>query len=307
MKILVMGGTRFVGKSLVKKLLTKEVKIDIFTRGNNDIPKGINFLKGDRNQINDIKQISNTNYDYIFDISGRELEQTKHLISYLKDSFKRYVYVSSAGVYKNINELPLLETDEVDKESRHKGKFETEDWLIKEKIPFTSFRPTYIYGPNNYNKIENWFFERLVNKQKIPIPGDGLLLTQLGHVSDLSDAMLKSIEIDKATNQIYNCSGEKGVTIKGLVYKCAEVCNIKSNEVNLCSFDYEKLDKKSRKLFPLRLTHYLTSINKIKNELNWEPKFDLLKGLQNSYDNDFKYKKSDYFEPEVDSILFKGK
>ena len=304
MKILVMGGTRFVGKSLVEKFLSKKIKVDIFTRGNKQIPIGANFIKGDRNELKDIKQISNNNYDYIFDISGRELKQTKLLINNFNTSFNRYIYVSSAGVYKGINEIPLLETDPIDKESRHIGKFETEDWLITENIPFTSFRPTYIYGPNNYNKIENWFFERLINGKTLPIPGDGLLLTQLGHVSDLTDAMIRSIETEKAKNQIYNCSGDKGVTIKGLIYKCAEVCNIKTNEIDLCSFDYKKLDPKSRKAFPLRLTHYLTSIDKVKNDLNWKPKFDLFTGLQNSFANDFKFKKNDYFNSDSDLSLF---
>ena len=303
MKILVMGGTRFVGKSLVEKFLTKQVKVDIFTRGNNKIPSGTNFIKGDRNEIKDIKQICKNNYDYIFDISGRELKQTKLLINNLNNSFKRYLYVSSAGVYKANEEIPLSETDTLDRDSRHKGKFETEDWLIKEGVPFTSFRPTYIYGPNNYNKIENWFFERIINKQKIPIPGDGLLLTQLGHVSDLTDAMIKSIETEKTKNQIYNCSGEKGVTIKGLIHTCAEVCNVEISKTDLYPFDFKKLDPKARKLFPLRLTHYLTSIDKLKNDLNWKPEFDLLRGLQNSFNNDFKLKKNQYFDPNSDLSL----
>ena len=303
MKILVMGGTRFVGQSLVEKLLDQNNEIDIFTRGNRPNLKGTNLIKGDRNLKENILKIKNNKYDYIFDISGRELEQTKILLENIKDDFKRYIYVSSAGVYKDLTELPLIESDPVDKNSRHKGKFETENWLIQNKIPFTSFRPTYIYGPNNYNKIENWFFERIINKQKIPIPGDGLLLTQLGHVSDLTDAMIKSIETEKTKNQIYNCSGEKGVTIKGLIHTCAEVCNVEISKTDLYPFDFKKLDPKARKLFPLRLTHYLTSIDKLKNDLNWKPEFDLLRGLQNSFNNDFKLKKNQNFDPNSDLSL----
>ena len=202
MKILVMGGTRFVGKSLVEKLLNQNQEIDIFTRGNRPNVKGTNLIKGDRNLKESILNIKNNKYDYIFDISGRELEQTKILLENIKDDFKRYIYVSSAGVYKDLTELPLVESDPVDKNSRHKGKFETENWLIKNKIPFTSFRPTYIYGPNNYNKIENWFFERIVNQKIMPIPGDGNLITQLGHVSDLTDVMIKCLKYDKTKNNI---------------------------------------------------------------------------------------------------------
>ena len=304
MKILVMGGTRFVGKSLVGKLISRNYDIDIFTRGNKSNPENTNLIKGDRNKIESILKIKDKKYDVIYDISGRELEQTKLLVENVADCFKRYIYVSSAGVYSENYELPLSEDSPIDPHSRHKGKFETENWLIEQKIPFTSFRPTYIYGPENYNKIENWFFERLFHLKKIPIPGDGSLITQLGHVSDLSDVMIKCLDFEKSKNAIYNCSGEKGVTIKGLIYMCAEVCGLNKNDISLNKFDIEKLDPKSRKGFPIRLNHYQTDITKIKNDLNWEPKFDLLSGLKDSFINDYQFKKDNEFDRNSDRVLF---
>ena len=144
MKILVMGGTRFVGKSLIGKLLSQNHDIDIFTRGNKANPEKTNLIKGDRNKLENIVKLRNEKYDVVYDISGRELEQTKLLLGNLDNSFQRYIYVSSAGVYKDNCELPISEVDPIDPNSRHKGKFETENWLINQKIPFTSFRPTYI-------------------------------------------------------------------------------------------------------------------------------------------------------------------
>ena len=304
MKILVMGGTRFVGKSLVSKLLNNDFDIDIFTRGNKSNPENTNLIKGDRNDIESILKLKNKKYDVIYDISGREVEQTKLLIENLDDSFHRYIYVSSAGVYKENYELPLSENSPLDPNSRHKGKFETENWLLDQKIPFTSFRPTYIYGPGNYNKIENWFFERLLHNKTIPIPADGSLITQLGHVSDLSDAMIKSLDFEKSKNNIYNCSGNKGVTIKGLIYLCAEVCGLNKNEISFNKFDFQKLNSKSRKGFPIRLNHYQTDISKIKNHLNWEPKFDLLSGLKDSFIKDYQFKKNNEFDRNSDCVLF---
>ena len=304
MKILVMGGTRFVGKSLVQKLILQNYDIDIFTRGNKPNPKGANLIKGDRNNLQDILKLKNNKYDIVFDISGRELSQTKILIENINENFDRYVYVSSAGVYQDSQELPINEKDPIDKDSRHIGKYESEKWLIDNKIPFTSFRPTYIYGPGNYNKIENWFFERIVSLKKVPIPFDGSLITQLGHVSDLTDAMIKCLSQIKTKNNIYNCSGEKGITIKGLVMICADVCNIDRNDIELLSFDYRKLDTKSRKSYPIRLNHYHTSISKIKKDLEWEPKYNLINGLQNSFQNDFKSKLNDTFNFDSDNNLF---
>ena len=163
-----MGGTRFVGKSLVKKLLLNNHQIDIFTRGNKPHLNQVNHIKGDRNISEDILKLKNKKYDIVFDISGRELIQTKTLIETINHSFKRYIYVSSAGVYKDSFELPTKENDSLDPNSRHKGKAETEAWLASNKIPFTSFRPTYIYGPGNYNPIEKWFFDR-ITKSKLKI------------------------------------------------------------------------------------------------------------------------------------------
>ena len=114
-----MGGTRFVGKSLVGKLLNQNHDIDIFTRGNKSNPENTNLIKGDRNDIECILKLKNKKYDVIFDISGREVEQTKILIENLDDSFHRYIYVSSAGVYKDNYELPLSEESPLDTNSRH--------------------------------------------------------------------------------------------------------------------------------------------------------------------------------------------
>ena len=304
MKILVMGGTRFVGKSLVRKLLDQNYDVDVFTRGNKAHHEKTNLIRGDRNNLESILKLKNIKYDYVYDISGRELEQTKLLIQNISYSFQRYIYVSSAGVYKDNYELPLSEKAPLDPNSRHKGKFETENWLINQNIPFTSFRPTYIYGPGNYNKIENWFFERLFNNKSIPVPGDGSLITQLGHVSDLTDVMIRCINYDISKNNIYNCSGDKGVTIKGLIYLCAEVCGLNKNDISLEEFDYKQLDPKSRKGFPIRLNHYQIDISKIKNDLDWEPNFDLLSGLRDSFLKDFQFKKEDGFDAKLDSVLF---
>ena len=306
MKILVMGGTRFVGKSLVNKLISNDYQIDIFTRGNRPCSNKLNHIKGDRNDLEDISKLKNKKYDFVFDISGRELIQTKTLIESINQSFERYIYVSSAGVYKDNYEFPITEKDSLDSNSRHKGKAETEKWLKLERIPFTSFRPTYIYGPGNYNKIENWFFERIIHLKSIPLPGDGSLITQLGHVSDLTDAMMLSMGSKLALNNIYNCSGDKGITIKGLINSCIKACNFDIGDIEIKSFNYQKLDPKSRKGFPIRLNHYLTSISKLREDLNWSPKYDLFNGLKDSYENDYKFNTNESLDPETDSFLFQS-
>ena len=85
---------------------------------------------------------------------------------------------------------------------------------------------------------------------------------------------------------------------------CTEVCGLDKNDISIKKFDYQKLDPKSRKGFPIRLNHYQTNISKIKKDLDWHPKFDLLNGLIDSFINDFQFKKNQDFDINLDSVLF---
>ncbi len=304
MKVLFYGGTRFVGKALVSKLLSKGHEIYVFTRGNLPVPQNIKHLKGDRLNDEDLKKISDHSFDLIVDSSGRKLEDTQRLLKFSGLPSFRFIYISSAGVYDNTQLFPVSEDSPIDLESRHIGKAKTESWLKAEGIPFTSFRPTYIYGPGNYNPIEKWFFDRIIHRRSIPVPLDGQTITQLGHVSDLAEAISKSLETDKAINQIYNCSGCKAITFKGLIETAILATGNKVNDFNLRSFDPSKLDPKARKLFPLRLTNFFTDTSKIKKDLSWEPKFDLLEGLIDSYKNDYLLANHEKVDFNSDELLF---
>ena len=53
------------------------------------------------------------------------------------------------------------------------GKLDTEKLLTDKGINFTSVRPVYIYGPLNYNPVEEWFFHRIKAGRPIPVPNSG--------------------------------------------------------------------------------------------------------------------------------------
>ena len=282
-----MGGTRFVGKPLVARLKAQGHALTLLTRGKNSIPDGVEHLKGDRSTDEGLACLKDRSFDVIVDSSGRKLEDSQRVVAMTGAPSHRFVYVSSAGVYAASEHWPLSEEAATDPNSRHSGKADTEAWLRVEGIPFTSFRPTYIYGPGNYNPIERWFFDRIVNDQPVPLPGDGSTITQLGHVDDLAEAMARCIDVEAAANRIYNCSGRQGVTFKGLILSAATACGKDPNAVDLRRFDPSRLDPKARKAFPLRLNHFLTDITRVERELAWKPRFDLAAGLKDSYANDY--------------------
>jgi nucleoside-diphosphate-sugar epimerase len=288
MDILVMGGTRFVGKPLVAQLQASGHRLTLFTRGRQAVPAGLEHLVGDRTDPAALAQLQGRRFDVIVDSSGRSLEDSSAVIACTGAPSHRFVYVSSAGVYADSELWPLHEDSPTDPQSRHAGKLHTEAWLRQQGIPFTSFRPTYIYGPGNYNPVESWFFDRIVHGRPVPLPGDGSTITQLGHVEDLAAAMARCIEVDAATNRIYNCTGLQGISFRGLVAAAARACGRDPAAVEIRSFDPAGLDKKARKAFPLRLAHFLTDTSRVRRELALQPRFDDLEvGLADSYANDY--------------------
>ncbi|KAK8329376.1 hypothetical protein V6Z12_A11G315200 [Gossypium hirsutum] len=196
-KILIMGGTRFIGVFLSRLLVKEGHQVTLFTRGKAPVTQQlpgesdsdyaefkskILHLKGDRMDFDFVKSsLSAEAYDVVYDINGREAAEVEPILDALPN-LEQFIYCSSAGVYLKSDMLPHCEIDAVDPKSRHKGKLNTESLLESRDVNWTSVRPVYIYGPLNYNPVEEWFFHRLKAGRPIPIPNSGVQITQLGHV-----------------------------------------------------------------------------------------------------------------------------
>ncbi|KAH9627079.1 hypothetical protein KSS87_023767 [Heliosperma pusillum] len=260
-KILIMGGTRFIGIFL-SRLLIKE-------------GHQILHLKGDRQDFDFVKSsLSAEGYDVLYDINGREAVEVEPILDALPN-LEQYIYCSSAGVYLKSDLLPHYEVDAVDPKSRHKGKLDTETLLSSKGVNWTAIRPVYIYGPLNYNPVEEWFFHRLKDGRPIPVPGSG----------DLAKAFILVLGNEKASREIFNISGEKYVTFDGLARACAKAAGFPEPE--LVHFNPKEYDFGKKKPFPFRDQHFFTSIEKAKTLLGWKPEFDLVEGLADSYNLDF--------------------
>ncbi|MEL6937666.1 MAG: NAD-dependent epimerase/dehydratase family protein [Cyanobacteria bacterium J06598_1] len=297
MRVLVIGGTRFIGVYLTKLLVAQGHEVTLLNRGNHPAPvEGVESIVCDRKDPSALKTALQSfsggkSFDAIFDNNGRELTDTQPLVEIFKgkkeNRLKHFIYVSSAGVYAKSDQMPHKEGDAVDPNSRHKGKFHTEDYLKEQGVPFTAIRPVYIYGPQNYNPLEKWFFDRLVRDQPIPIPGNGMALTHLGHCQDLASAMVSVLGNDSAIGQIYNISGDKAVTFDGLARGCAIATGKDPDAVKIVHYDPKDFDFGKQKAFPMRVQHFFTDISKAKADLNWHPKFSLIEGLKDSFENDY--------------------
>ncbi len=289
MRILIMGGTRFIGVYLTKILVNQGHDVVLFNRGKKPAPVAeIQQIHGDRTDSAVLKEkLGNESFDAIFDNNGRELSDTQPLAEIFQGKVQHFVYMSSAGVYLKSDQMPHVEGDALDPKSRHKGKADTEAYLAESGLPWTSIRPTYIYGPQNYNDLEAWFFDRIVRNRPIPIPGNGLHITQLGHCQDLALAMTQVLGNPQAVSQVYNVSGDRFVTFDGLAKACALAAGKSVDQLQIIHYDPKAFDFGKRKAFPMRLQHFFCDVSKAKTELHWTPQFDLISGLKDAFENDY--------------------
>lgn len=305
--ILIIGGTRFSGASLWRELHRRGHSITVYNRGKTQ-PKPVcrespdefdsrisaaTFIKGDRTNAEQISTLVDpSKYEYVYDMNARELEDVEPLAGLFvgQPNFQQYVFMSSAGVYLKSDEMPHIETDSVDPKSRHKGKLNCEGKLAELGLPWCSFRPTYICGPQNYNPVERYFFERVTAGRPVCIPGHGQHFTGLGHVEDLAVAMANVIgREDRTTGKVYNVQNTQAVTFDGVARAAAKASGLDPSKLEIIHYDPKKFQfPEGSKAFPMRPQHFFTGIHRAMADLDWAPSYDSTEAIfKDSYENDF--------------------
>lgn len=98
MKILVLGGTYFIGKHLVEKLIRQDVYPTLLNRGTKNPFPELETIKADRHEKDKMKEVlKNKTFDIIIDICGYVLKDIKITLDSLDCKIKQYIFLSSAA------------------------------------------------------------------------------------------------------------------------------------------------------------------------------------------------------------------
>src|SRR3954452_19102202 len=113
MDILVLGGTRFVGRHIVEALLDGGHRVSVLTRGSSpdELPASVERLRGDRNEgAGGLAALSGRTWDACVDVSGYTPAQVRPSAESLHDRISRYLFISTVSVYVDSGDTPVLET-----------------------------------------------------------------------------------------------------------------------------------------------------------------------------------------------------
>jgi 2'-hydroxyisoflavone reductase len=220
-KILILGGTGFVGRILTEKLVKTENEITLFNRGktNPDIFPEVKRIKGDRN-TNDVKQIVGTSWDVIIDFSGMYPDNIDEITELMKGKVGRYIFISSCSVYP-LDEpaklkFPVSEENEILPCTKEQGldrnvmtaygnkKAECERILLgKDWLDAIIFRPALIFG--RYDPTDRFYYwlYRVKTQDEILIPDEGKFMFTNSFSEDLAEILFEAINIEKH-RKVYN-------------------------------------------------------------------------------------------------------
>jgi len=237
--ILLIGGSRFIGKHLLHKLAAiPDNKILVLNRGNipnaDYLPSGVDHIALDRNDQDAMAQaLQGMNFDLVFDICAGTAEHCEILLNSLESAPTRHIHVSTGSVYDIYGEDPPVYSLPVDEdfpigrihEDEHpymNGKRGAEKVLMEANkdagYPVVMVRPTFVYGPDNYIYREAYFFDRISQDRPIILPNSGNGFFDMVYVDDLADLMIlvSQLPADQVVGRAFN--GTKGDVITGNMY-----------------------------------------------------------------------------------------
>ena len=221
LRVLILGGTNFVGPHLVRDLLERGHAISIFTRGRRtavmypELFDRVEHLEGDRE--NDLDSLRGKRWDAVIDNSGQRVEWARASATLLAGSVSLYMYVSSTGVFlpyrtTNIPEdgpIPLADNPPQDPPSYGVMKALSEI-EVRKAFPAGAIiiRPTYIVGPGDSTDRFPYWPVRIAQGGEVLVPGRMTDPVQYIDVRDLSAFMVHLLE--RGTTGTFNVAGPHG-------------------------------------------------------------------------------------------------
>ena len=225
MHVLVLGGTRFIGRLLVEAALAAGHTVDVFSRGRRPAPVGAHQLVGDRD--GDLSALDEGRWDAVVDVSGYLPRQVRNSAARVSGRAGRYLFVSSCAGYDGagaadlaedapLRELPDPGVEEITgatygglkvlSERAAEGAFDG---------PVLAVRPTFVVGPHDDTDRFTAWLRRVRRGGRVAAPYDPTLPLAFVDGRDLARFLVGMIEGD-ATGAV-NVSGPDRPTTWGEV------------------------------------------------------------------------------------------
>ena len=220
LKILILGGTGFIGPHIVQAALDGGHEVTLFNRGrsNNHLFPGVGRLIGDRD--GGLAALETGEWDVALDNSGYVPRHVQDSAELLKDRVGRYLFTSSISAYDLSSPVfPLSKTSKLnawtnpgsEDVGKYYGEFKAQCERLVQKVygdRALIVRPTYIVGPGDRTQRFTWWVDRVHRGGEILAPGNPDTTFEIIDVRDLAGFYIRLLE--KEMSGIFNATGPAG-------------------------------------------------------------------------------------------------
>jgi nucleoside-diphosphate-sugar epimerase len=300
-KLLVVGGTGFIGKHVVKKALLKGFNITVLSKNpcdaNNRL-KDVRYISADISHKSSlIKKLSNMYFDYVINLGGYinhskykrggsdiydvHFNGTRNLVDCLDRSIlKCFIQVGSSDEYGD----NLAPQSEIQRErpisiyscAKAASTFFLQTLHSTEGFPAVILRPFLVYGPGQgQDRFIPQVINGCINKQNFPT-SKGDQLRDFCYIDDFIQAIFLVFENENSFGEVINIASGEPIKVKQVIRKIVDIVGDGSPQFGEINY------RSGENMF------LYADISKAKSVLNWKPKIDIDEGLQKTYDAIYK-------------------
>jgi Nucleoside-diphosphate-sugar epimerases len=273
-KIVITGGTGFVGSNLINTFIDDTV----YNLGRRENDKCKNIYWSLKDSIEKIKfpsnidtiihcasiidEVGNTYRDFI-DVN---VSSTLELLEYsVKNNVKHFIYISTGGIYGFGNNAFKEDGDCNPQGMYSKSKYFSEKICMEyaSKIKITIIRVFFPYGKGQVGRLISNLIKKIINGERIILNNKGMPFINPIHISDLCNIIAGIV--DNRLEGIFNVCGNEIISIK-------ELCEIISNKFHVENTHYEFNNNNCENM--------IGNNEKIIKNLNYSMKIKLLDGIE---------------------------
>ena len=259
MRVLILGGTGFIGQQIARRLVDCEHEVAVFHRGPliAHLPGGVSVIQGDRNALErSLDDFRRFRPDVVVDVIAFTQRQAAWFVDTFRGIIKRAVVLSSGDVYRandilfaravgEIESTPLVESSPLrERLYPYRGlsiphaygiNWDEYDKILVERVvlgdgdlPVTVLRLPMVFGPGAPDAARRRFFPYL---KRMDDGRPAILLdvrtarwrAPWGYSGDVGEAVRLIVEHDRAAGEIYNVGDPDGLSLESWIQELARV------------------------------------------------------------------------------------
>jgi nucleoside-diphosphate-sugar epimerase len=242
-KVLIIGGTRFFGYFIARRLLADGHELTLFNRGltPDDLGPDVRRMRGDRNDRQDFsRKLRREEFDAAIDMIAYTATDSRSAAETLAGRVGRFIHISTGSVYIVTRDFPCpLREEDFDREVLPQPAADADWWLYgyhkrlceealreagaKHGFPFTILRLPIVFGEKDYTLRAYSYFLRLEDGRPLILPDGGFNVFTHIYQDDVARTVAANLLNPAAVGQAYNLAQPEILTLRAFVQEAARV------------------------------------------------------------------------------------